>query len=130
MFQHHNPLINENDYNYFCRCVNRFKNVLIKKEHKLFLMFYPNIKDNYEYLIKDIIDFNANFQNYTTNYILLVIFHIPENKCQHTFTYHDNIHFLKLNTNSLSNGSYFINNEDNIYLDNIIHNNYKFNIIN
>jgi hypothetical protein len=43
------------------------------------------------------------------------------------FTYHDNIHFLELNTLSQSNGIYFSNDDDNIYLDNIIKLNYNFN---
>ena len=42
------------------------------------------------------------------------------------FTYHDNIHFLELHTLSQSNGKYFSNDDDNIYLDNIILSNYYY----
>ena len=127
MFNHHNPLHNENDYNYYLRCVDRFKNLLQKQEHKLFTMIFVN-KDSINDTIKNnIIDFNNKFSKYTSNYTLLVIFHIP-NKPQnhHIFTYNDNIHFLELHTLSMSNGTEFHNNNDNIYLDNIINSKYNF----
>ena len=61
----------------------------------------------------------------------LIIFHIP-NKQQkhHVFTYNNNIHFLELHTLSCSRGVEFSNNNDNIYLDNIINSKYNFNLKN
>jgi len=41
MFNHHNPL-NENDYNYYIRCIERFNNVLKSNENKLFIKMYVN----------------------------------------------------------------------------------------
>jgi len=130
MFNHFDPR-NEKDYNYYVRCVDRFKNLLKKKEHKLFTMIFINIDKIENNSTKKIIDFNKKFSKYTSNYTLLVIFHIP-NKEQnhHTFTYNDNIHFLELHTLSNSNGVEFVNNSDNIYLDNIIKSKYNFNIKN
>ena len=129
MFNHHNPLINVDHYNYYVRCVDRFKNFLRKQEHKLFIMIFVNMDNIENNNITNIIDFNNKFSKYTSNYTLLVIFHIP-NKQQnnHIFTYNDNIHFLELHTLSSSNGVKFINNNDNIYLDNIIKSKYNFNI--
>lgn len=129
MFNHHNPLINEDHYNYFVRCVNRFIDLLQKQEHKLFIMVHNNMTELNENIINKMVEFNNKFKTYTTNYTLLVIFHIKnkdENK--HIFTYHDNIHFLELHTLSHSNGVEFVNNDDNIYLDNIITSNYTFNL--
>ena len=40
MFNHRNPLNNINDYNYYVRCVDRFKELLQKQEHKLFIMTF------------------------------------------------------------------------------------------
>jgi hypothetical protein len=133
MFNHHNPLINIDHYNYYVRCVNRFKNLLKKQEHKLFIIIAVNGDHNCysNTFINNIIDFNNKFSKYTSNYTLLVIIHYP-NKEQnhHIFTYNDNIHFLELHTLSLSNGVNFVNNNDNIYLDNIINSKYIFNIKN
>ena len=131
MFNHHNPLINIDHYNYYIRCVDRFKNLLQKKEHKLFIMILTNkieiVKNDFDYII----DFNNKFSKYTSNYTLLVIFHIAKKeKNYHIFTYNNNIHFLELHTLSLSNGNNFFDENDNIYLDNIIKSKYNFNIKN
>ena len=131
MFNHHNPLINIDHYNYYLRCVNRFKDLLTKQEHKLFIMIFVNMNNIDSNIINNIIDFNNKFSKYTSNYTLLVIFHIP-NKEQnhHVFTYVNNIHFLELHTLSLTNGIEFSKNDDNFYLDNIIKTNYNYNIKN
>lgn len=131
MFNHHNPLINIDHYNYYVRCVDRFKNLLQKKEHKLFIMILTNKIEIVKNDINYIIDFNNKFSKYTSNYTLLVIFHITKKeKNYHIFTYNNNIHFLELHTLSVSNGNNFVDENDNIYLDNIIKSKYNFNIKN
>lgn len=137
MFNHYDPR-NEKDHNYYIRCVNRFKSLLQKQEHKLFTMMFINNNNSIdETFMNDIIVFNNKLSKYTNNYTLLVIYHIPYKKQNHhTFVYHDNIHFLELHTLSRSGGVLFDNkntdnndNDDNIYLDNILNSNYKFNIM-
>lgn len=131
MFNHYNPLNNKNDYNYYIRCVNRFKQLLKYEEHKLFIMIFVNMDNINENLNNLIINFNNKFSKYTKNYTLLVIYHIKNKKNNHyIFTHHDNIDFLELHTLSCSNGVEFQNNNDNQYLDNIIISTYKFNIEN
>ena len=132
MFNYFNPLINENAYNYYIRCVNRFKKLLQYPEHKLFLIFFPNLFDDDidDYMYKTIINFNNKFLKYTNNYTLLIIFHLPTGENSYTFTYNDNIHFLELHTLSKSNGVEFNNSYDNIYLDNLLTLTYKFNLKN
>ena len=130
MFNHHNPLKYENDYNYFVRCVGRFKKLLQYPELKLFCFMNRNLDNITSHNYNALIDFNNKFSKYTSNYILLVIFNI-KNKQQnfHNFTYVDNIHFLELHTLSESNGLEFKNNNDNLFLDNIIKSTYKFNFL-
>lgn len=136
MFNHYNPLTNEDDYNYYVRCVNRFKLLLKNKEPKLFVMIITNIKEENEIEMneiykKNIIEFNKNLSKYTTNYTLLMIFHLPNKKKQnHILTCVDNIHFLELHTLSSSDGVTFANNDDNTYLNVILKNMYKFNLKN
>jgi hypothetical protein len=128
MFNHHNPLKNKEHYNYYVRCVDRFKDLLQKQEHKLFIMVFVNqgIDENKQ---NKIIEFNNKFSKYTSNYTLLVIFNVPnKEKKHHIFTYNDNINFLELHTLSVSNGKEFVNKTDNIYLDKIIKTKYKFNL--
>ena len=129
MFNHHNPLDNEQEYDYYKRCVHRFKHLLQNTEHKLFIVIYVNQSgDNTQQQIKNVIDFNNQFSNHSDpNYTLLVIFHIPNKvKCSHQFTYENNIHFLILHTLSSSTGTRFINHTDNEYLNRIIKEKYNF----
>ena len=129
MFNHKNPLINIDHYNYYTRCVDRFKNLLKKQEHKIFIMIYDKMNNIDENIKIKMIEFNNKFSKYTYNYTLLVIFHIPNKEQNHNiFTYNDNINFLELHTLSFSNGVEFVNKNDNIYLDNIINSKYNFKI--
>lgn len=81
------------------------------------------------HFFNNIIDFNNKFSKYTRNYTLLVIINYPDRELNHhTFTCNDNVHFLELHTMSTSNGVHFQNNNDNIYLDNVIKSKYKFNM--
>ena len=131
IFNHHNPLNNENDYNYFVRCVNRFRQLLKYDEPKLFIIIYPNMDNINEELKENIINFNNNFSKYTKNYKLLVIFHIKyKQDLNHIFTHINNIDFLELHTLSHSNGLDFEQANDNYYLNNIINKTYNFNIEN
>jgi hypothetical protein len=131
MFNHHNPLDNENDYNYYVRCVNRFKQLLQYEESKLFIIILTNRQNVDENQKNDIINFNNKFSKYTKNYRLLVIYHIKNKQNNHhIFTHNDNIDFLELHTLSSSNGKNFTNKNDNDYLNNIINTTYKFNIEN
>jgi len=91
-------------------------------------MIFVNMNNVDENIKNKMIEFNNKFSKYTSNYTLLVIFHIPNKEQNHNiFTYNDNINFLELHTLSVSNGVEFVNNNDNIYLDNIINSKYNFN---
>lgn len=127
MFNHHNPLINTDHYNYYVRCVDRFKKLLQKQEHKLFIMIFVNMNHINDDIKNQVIEFNNKFSKHTSNYTLLTIFHIPHKEHNNNiFTYNDNIHFLELHTLSKSNGVEFNDCNDNLYLDNIIKSNYNF----
>ena len=126
-FNHHNPANNENDYNYYIRCVDRFRNLCKSDEHKLFLMIYINLDYIDENEKNNIIDFNKSLSKFINNYTLLVIFQLHNKHINnHNFTYSDNIHFLELHTLSSSTGIVFINNSDNEYINDIIMSTYNF----
>jgi Putative papain-like cysteine peptidase (DUF1796) len=81
MFNHHNPLINEDEYQYFIRCVKRFNELIEKKEKKLFIIIHVNQETtNIEEIKQLMIDFNNKFILYTSNYDILVIYHISLQK--------------------------------------------------
>jgi hypothetical protein len=123
MFNHHNPL-NDKDYDYFLRCVDRFNTLLQNRESKLFILMYVNMNNNE---IQKSIEFNKILTNYTSNYKLLVIHHEVKTSRKYRFEIKDNIHILYLYTLSESDGKEFKNEDDNLFLDNIINSNYTFN---
>ena len=131
LFNHHNPLASENDYNYYCRCVNRFKQLLDCDERKFFIMILVNMDSVEEHHKNKIIDFNNKFSKHTKNYTLLAIHHVKNKPVhRHVFTRTGNIDFLELHTLSASNGVDFTNPSDNEYLNGIINTTYKFSIDN
>lgn len=127
MFNHKNPLTNENDYNYYVRCVNRFRQLQLQQEHKLFVMVFMNKEQTDENHKQTIIDFNQKLLNYVKNYTLLVIYHIKEQRKQnHIFTKVDNIDFIELHALSAGDGVNFTDDRDNQYLNKIIKSTYTF----
>lgn len=128
-FNHKDPR-KEEHYNYYIRCIDRFRNLLKYKEHKLFVIMFLNMNNIDEDIKNSVIEFNKKISEYTSNYTLLTIFHLSNKRCNyHNFTYNHNIHFLELHTFSESYGSIFAYINDDIYLDNIIKKTYNFNII-
>ena len=121
LFNHHNPL-NYYDYNYFTRCIERFKHLLKTHETKLFIMMYVNMNKDER---KEVIEFNNTLSKYSSNYKLFVINHQKNIVRHHYFDYMDNIDFLYLYTLSNSDGKEFENVDDNLYLDKIIQSKYK-----
>jgi hypothetical protein len=119
LFNHHNPL-NRLDYDYFTRCVERFKHLLKSSESKLFIIMYVNMNKDER---AEVIEFNKTLSKYTSNYRLFVINHQKNSVRHHYFDYMDNIDFLYLYTKSVSDGKEF-ENEDNLYLDRIIQSKY------
>ena len=122
MFNHHNPL-NNKDYNYFLRCVDRFNKLLQNTESKLFILMYVNMNHNE---IQQSIEFNKILTKYSSNYKLLIIHHEVKTTRTYTFEIKDNIHILYLYTLSESDGKEFKNEDDNLFLDNIINSHYIF----
>jgi hypothetical protein len=129
LFNHHNPL-KKQDYNYFIRCIQRFKDLLIKPELKMFVLFYLNCKYIDVNFKNNILDFNTKLSSYTKNYGILCIVHYTsqdENKIRkHKVTIYDNVHFLEITTRSKSNGLEFDDPDDNLFLDHILINIYQF----
>lgn len=132
MFVHHNPLYNNDDYNYFCRCVNRFRDLLKITENKLFIISIINGEHGIgEKLSSEIFqkfrDFNCFLKKYTSNFDLLIIINYPNkssNKCKKTEI--DNLIILEIDTLSINCGTHYDDDKDNKYLFNQIIKLFKF----
>lgn len=129
MFFHHNPKDKENDYNYFIRCVNRFRQLLKKESNKLFVITFNNITEDLENIKKQIIELNNYMSTKTSNYYIFVICHIPNQKIlKFDILDIDNIKFLFLYTKSHSNGIKLSDSKENEFLKNLLLKSYSFQI--
>lgn len=135
MFVHHNPLDNMGDYDYFDRCVNRFKDLLNRKEKKLFMVSIINGEHNVGNKLTDdiknqFIELNNIIKARTTNYHLLVVVNYPnKNENNYVLTKTEEIVFLEIDTISLNVGTHYQNENDNIYLYTILKKMYNFKLL-
>ena len=127
VFNHRNPL-RDNDYNYYVRCVTRFKDLLKKQEPKMFILFFLNYDKMDDVFKGKIIDFNNKFRKHTSCYGILCIIQYVGNANKYEFSIHENIHFLEIYTKSKSNGIRFEDPEDDVFLNNIVMKTYAFNL--
>jgi hypothetical protein len=137
-FFHKNPR-NEDDYNYYQRCINRFKLMMVDSQQKLFIMMYTpqstkhpsdvyqmfednmNKEDIIANLKERGIKLNNTLMKYTNNFNLLVVMNFGGNDFQsYDMEHHDNIRFLTLNTLSFSTGVTFNDKNDNVYFSGIM----------
>jgi hypothetical protein len=120
MFNHRNPK-NEKDYQYYQRCVQRFRDTLSNPLPKLFILGYYNI-NNFclEEHIQKAYECRVELSTHTNNYTLLVILNIVGNSQNHYLYVLQNILFLELHTLSKSGGVSFLEESDNMYLENLL----------
>ncbi len=133
MFWHHNPLLNEDHYEYFIRCVERFQNMIKSDESKLFLYLVKDVCEIDETTIENnMFELYETLNKYTTNFkLLVVIIHPHKSKHKYTLTNsNSNIDFLHVDVLSSSNGKEFINQLDNKYISIILNTKYKFDLKN
>jgi len=126
-FNHHNPLL-EKDYLYFERCASRFRKLLQSNEFKVFLYMAVN-SDPINQRFKDqMIEFNAVLKTKANNYALICIAQSVGKNQEYKFDSVENVHFIDLTTISNSNGKEFLINEDNLFLDKLLNEVYRFDI--
>ena len=132
MFMHFNPNINKKEYDYYSRCVERFKLMLKDKiAIKLFIIVLRCYPDSIEEKKQQVNELNLFLQTFTTSFILLAITYIPnKQENYHNFTFSSNVHYLELHVKSDSGGLAFANEQDNLYLDDIINQKYLPDLIN
>jgi len=130
MFFHHNPKNNDNHYNYFIRCVNRFRQLLKKESNKLFVITFPNLNnEDIENKKNQVIELNNYISTKTSNYYIFVICHIPNQKIfKFTILDIDNIKFVLLYTKSRTNGIRLGDFKENQILYKLLLDSYSFQI--
>jgi hypothetical protein len=129
MFNHHNPLKKPEDYEYFKRCINRFKKLLTKKDPKLFFLFLSNRDEVELEVLGELIQLDNKLKLKTENYKIIVIYHLSnEDNQKYDISSMGNIDIIELNTKSKCKGTQFKLDEDNLFMKNLLFSLYKFDI--
>jgi hypothetical protein len=119
-FRHTNPLINENDYLYYKRCIERFRNLLASNEKKVFLIILPNRSDDITKSIIDVLSLSSFLEKYTTNFTIIAVHQQITGHQSFNLINGNNLKFIHLKTNSLDFGGHYDDFNDELYLDNTI----------
>jgi len=123
----HKNLLEPSIYEYYKKCINRLYTILKKRERKLFIVFNVN-NENKDINVDSVLFLYNELKIYTSNFDILLITNYKSKQQNYKYNIYNNIHFLELFTLSLSNGLTFMNNLDNIFLDKIIFDKFKFEI--
>ena len=115
-FNHKDPRLKE-DYDYYVRCVDRFREFIKIEDKKLFICSYKNLDNKMDdSLMSDIFELNKVLSEITQNYHLLCHINYPNNKdLKHEITEMGNITFFELYTKQDNHGLGYGNDEDNEY---------------
>jgi hypothetical protein len=121
IFNHHNPLTSVEDYEYFKRCVQRFKNLLSSDDSKVFLKVHINkAPDNWATSLSESFMLHELLYNCTKNYKLIVINACPTGNKGYEIKYNDNnLLFCNLYTITKSTGVDFDDFSENAYLNSV-----------
>lgn len=113
-FNHKNPR-EKVDYDYYVRCVDRFREFIKIEDKKLFICSYKNLENKMDdSLMSDIFELNKVLSEITQNYHLLCHINYPNNKdIKHEITEIGNVTFFELYTKGDNHGLGYGNDEDN-----------------
>lgn len=118
IFNHHNPLSNTNDYAYFERCVNRFRELLKSNEDKGFVIF--DTSDDYIKNLNNYLNLSDFLSEHTNKHKLFVINNKVAGCQNHEWVIVNKVRVLRLQTNSGTSGVIFHEKTDEDYLNKLI----------
>ena len=142
-FFHKNPMAQEEDHQYYLRCIERFNTLLNNKDSKLFVItivphgtIHPQrIYDLFQQedpiiaLRNELLEFTKILSKFTTNFNLFVVINESASNLvtSHNLLQEENLQIVTIKTKNDSNGVRFLNGEDNLYIDEVFNSIYKFN---
>ena len=132
MFNHHNPKDNEEHYDYFTRCVSRFRALLATDASKLFVMTFPNLDNDAGSVASikaQVTRLTVYLSSKTRNFRLFVVCHVP--RCDAlgaSVADVSNVRFVTLRTTSVSDGVALTDPRENSTLQRILLDSYTFEV--
>ena len=125
-FNHKDPR-QKLDYDYYVRCVNRFREFIKLEDKKLFICSYKNLENKMdELLMSEIFELNKTLSDITQNYHLLChINYSNSDELDYEISEIGNVTFFELYTKQDNHGLGYGNDEDNEYFFEIFNSLFK-----
>lgn len=120
VFQHHDVLTNEEHYQYFERCIDRFRSLLKSDEEKTFVLSFRNRSPKYMDSLHKTLLLSFFLEKYTKNYKLVAIYNTFGAKNEYSVIEDYNLKFINFTTTSHTLGQTFLNESDNEFLSKIL----------
>lgn len=118
VFNHHNPLENDDDYQHFVRSIDRFKKILKSDDKKVFVYINrPNDECDFEEVLLESLQFTKFLDKHVSNYTLVTICQ-SVGELQHSIIKGNNLVFIRLLC-SYNMGTEYRDNSHDTYLDNV-----------
>lgn len=120
IFRHRNPLVDDEAYAYYQRCVERFRKLLSSNEEKTFIIMYPNRSLDTTASMMDTLSLSNFLVKYTNNFKIIAVHGSVTGYRSHKITGGKNLKFIQLTTVTNDDGGNYTGQEDNQYLSEII----------
>lgn len=120
IFRHRDPLTDDAAYEYYQRCVERFRNLLSSDEEKTFIIMYPNRGLDITASITDALSLSAFLSEHTTNFKLIAVHQSVTGYRSYKLINGQNLKFVNLTTVTQDDGGNYTGHDDNMYLNDII----------
>ena len=131
IFNHH-YILEDKQYEYFVRCVNRFRELTKFNDNKLFIISFVNNKqDITKNLQKQLNDLYTTLQKITNNFDLLVVWHTVVNELKSNVIEDkelNNLKYINITINK-SSGTKIKDKKENEFYNRCIFELYDFQII-
>jgi len=119
-FRHRDPLGKDGDYDYYLRCVDRFRKVLASDDRKIFIKTYLH-KQPEESFLEDAVSLSEFLQSYTTNYKVIAIRHaITGTQSFNVVHDSENLVYVDITTLDDSDGGTFMNLVDRSFFKSLL----------
>lgn len=118
-FRHRDPLGIQEDYEYYVRCVDRFKNILSSEEEKVFIKTYSR-QGLDESMLEDATSLADFLGTYTTNYKVIAVKQSLTGTQSINVHHHKNLVYIEITTIGDTDGGEFYNEHDRKIYQNLI----------
>ena len=118
-FRHRDPLHNDEDYNYYVRCVDRFRKLLASDDKKIFIKTYLHKQPSESYL-EDAISLTEFLGSYTTNYKVIAVRHAITGTQSFNTHLSENLIYVDITTIDDSDGGTFYNLTDRSFFKSLL----------